>query len=155
MGLDMYLDKKIYIGGNYEHNKVTGTIDLKRDGKPVKVNLKQLTYITERAGYWRKCNQIHKWFVDNVQEGEDDCKEYYVDKEKFEQLLLACKTVKENKGVAVTVLPTESGFFFGSTDYDEYYMRDIENTITIIEDVLKDIDEDGHLAGEYYYHSSW
>lgn len=28
--------------------------------------------------YWRKANAIHKWFVDNVQKGKDNCKEYRV-----------------------------------------------------------------------------
>ena len=44
MGLDMYLTKKIYVGANYEHNKVTGRITIKKDGEPVKVNLKKVTY---------------------------------------------------------------------------------------------------------------
>ena len=30
------------------------------------------------VAYWRKANAIHKWFVDNVQKGKDDCKEYRV-----------------------------------------------------------------------------
>ena len=30
-------------------------------------------YIAEQIGYWRKANAIHQWFVDNVQDGEDDC----------------------------------------------------------------------------------
>lgn len=29
--------------------------------------------IREEVGYWRKANHIHKWFVDNIQDGEDDC----------------------------------------------------------------------------------
>ena len=37
--------------------------------------------------YWRKANQIHKWFVDNVQEGVDNCGEYYVSHEKLQELL--------------------------------------------------------------------
>ena len=37
----------------------------------------------EEVGYWRKANQIHKWFVDNVQDGVDDCGEYKVTKEQL------------------------------------------------------------------------
>jgi hypothetical protein len=29
--------------------------------------------IHESVGYWRKANAIHGWFVENVQDGEDDC----------------------------------------------------------------------------------
>lgn len=28
MGLDMFLNKRIYVGANYEHNNVNGTIEL-------------------------------------------------------------------------------------------------------------------------------
>ena len=41
-----------------------------------------------------------------------------------------------------------SGFFFGGTDYDEWYYNDIENTIKILESALEDGDE-------FYYSSSW
>ena len=30
------------------------------------------------AGYWRKANHIHKWIVDNLQDGKDDCQEHSV-----------------------------------------------------------------------------
>ncbi len=36
------------------------------------------------VGYWRKANQIHNWFVKNVQGGVDDCGYYGVTKEKLE-----------------------------------------------------------------------
>ena len=78
MGLDMSLTKKVYIGAQYEHNQVTGTIDLYSAGKPILIELKKVTYIEEEAGYWRKANAIHRWFVENVQKGEDDCRDYYV-----------------------------------------------------------------------------
>lgn len=44
-------------------------------------------------GYWRKANQIHKWFVDNVQDGIDDCEYYEVSKDKLGELLKVCKEV--------------------------------------------------------------
>jgi hypothetical protein len=38
--------------------------------------------------------------------------------------------------VASELLPTESGFFFGNTDYNEYYYRDLLDTKKIIEEAL-------------------
>jgi len=148
MGLDMYLYKKIYVGANYEFNKITGKIELYRDGKLINVNLSKVSEIVEDCGYWRKANHIHKWFVDNVQDGEDNCAEYYVSKEKLKDLLKLCKDSLENKDMAQQLLPTSSGFFFGSTDYDEYYYQDIEDTIKIIEPLIES-------DGDIYYHSSW
>lgn len=54
--------------------------------------------------------------------------------------------------LAKELLPTTSGFFFGGTDYDEYYVDQIENTIRIINDVLKGTDFDTEAI---YYFSSW
>lgn len=179
MGLDMYLTRKIYVGANYEHNKVTGTIALKKDGKDIPVQLNKVTSIEEDAAYFRKVNHVHKWFVENVQDGVDDCKEYYVSKEKLRELVEICKKVvksleKSGKktiqvkvgfrngedwyedlevftdtSLAEELLPTQSGFFFGGTEYDEWYLQSCKNTIEMLEPLLED------EIGEYYYSSSW
>ena len=95
MGLDMYLSKKIYVGGNYEHNNVKGKIELTtgNNNEPIKVDLKKLSYIQEEVGYWRKANAIHNWFVNQVQEGNDDCKSYYVASSDLKELYNICKEV--------------------------------------------------------------
>lgn len=49
---------------------------------------------TQEVAYWRKANAIHKWFVDNIQDGIDDCGNYEVTKEDLEELLHVCKLVK-------------------------------------------------------------
>jgi len=157
MGLDMYLRKKIYIGANFGNNNVKGAIHLTKgeNNTPVKINLNKVTYIIEDAGDWRKANQIHAWFVENVQEGEDNCKEYYVSDDKLEELLSLCKKIKANPTLAPELLPTQDGFFYGSTDYDEYYWEDIDSTIKIIEDVFSEKGENGYYPFEVYYQSSW
>lgn len=156
MGLDMYLSKKTYIGNNYrDENERIKIITPKVDNSlfPIKTEIKEerIVNIEERVGYWRKANQIHKWFVENIQNGEDDCREYYVDKSQLKQLFDICKEVLENKENIEKVkelLPIQKGFFFGSYDYDEYYFEDIENTIKIIEPLLEE-------EGKFYYQSSW
>lgn len=102
------------------------------------------------CAYWRKANQIHKWFVDNVQNGSDDCGEYYVSQDKLIELLALCKHALATKDP--NLLPPQAGFFFGGTDIDEWYWKDLENTINQIERIfaLKQID---NLS--FYYNSSW
>lgn len=109
-------------------------------------------HIYESVGYWRKANAIHKWFVNNVQDGEDDCGYYEVTKEQLEELLGICNTIKSDPESASSLLPTQCGFFFGSTDYDEWYMQDIESTIEILTSVLKETDFDKQMIA---YSSSW
>jgi len=93
--------------------------------------------------------------VENVQEGEDNCKEYYVSDDKLQELLSLCKQIKANPTLAPELLPTQDGFFYGSTDYDEYYWEDIDSTIKIIEDVFSEKEENGYYPFEVYYQSSW
>lgn len=52
-------------------------------------------YMAEQVAYWRKANAIHNWFVENVQDGEDNCKDYIVQKENLTTLRDLCKTVIE------------------------------------------------------------
>lgn len=155
MGLDMYLTKRTYIGSEYEHrNVVVKNIDITIDGKEVKINPKRIQAITESVGYWRKANHIHRWFVENIQDGEDDCGEYNLTIEDLKSLLDDCIQVKNNHEFSENVLPTGEGFFFGSTDYDEYYYQNIDDTIKIIEDILSETEEDNYNVS-FTYQSSW
>lgn len=164
MGLDMYLKKHIYIGANYEHNEVTGRISLKRKGIPMKIELKKVTEIIQEAAYWRKANQIHQWFVVNCQNGVDDCGEYDVSIEKLKELYDLCVRVKKNPDLAEQLLPTQGGFFFGSTNYGENYMFDIDTTITALGPIIREhFNEDGikkpaserPVLTSFVYHASW
>lgn len=156
MGLDMYLTKKTYVGGNYEFNKVEGNVKLNVRGNELPVRLDRLTYVIEDVGYWRKANQIHKWFVDNVQGGVDDCSKYTVEVEKLKELLRICKKVKKDHSLAEKLLPTQEGFFFGGTSYDEYYFYDIDTTINILTPLLKELKAQPETIFSYIeYQSSW
>jgi hypothetical protein len=150
MGLDMYLDKRTYVK-QWDHidEAKQYKIEVTRGGEPTNIDPKKVKYIIEEAGYWRKANAIHKWFVDNCQDGVDDCRDAYVGFNNLQALLDLCRIVIIDKSKAEQLLPSTSGFFFGNTEYDEWYYNDIQNTIEILEKALEDKD------GEYYYSSSW
>ena len=161
MGLDMHLSKKTYVQ-NWEHHtpEERHEVIVKKGGELVEtIKAHRVKYIEEEVAYWRKANHIHKWFVDNIQGGEDNCNHYYVEIDDLINLLDLCKKVKEDPSKGDELLPTTEGFFFGSTDYDEDYMRDIEYTIEILEEVLSEKvkDENGreYYSSGYYYSSSW
>jgi hypothetical protein len=149
MGLDMYLDKRTYVK-YWEHNGDDNyEVKVTKAGNPTNIESKKVKYIIEEAGYWRKQNQIHRWFVENVQQGVDNCGDYYVDRNQLETLLELCQKVKADNSLADELLPSASGFFFGGTEYDEWYFNGIDNTIDILKEALEDEN------GEYYYSSSW
>ena len=106
-------------------------------------------YIMTEEICWRKANQIHRWFVENVQNGVDNCAMYYVSKESLYKLKELCEKVLEDTSLAPSYLPTQSGFFFGSTDYDSFYFDGLKYTIEKINELLKE-DYD-----YYKYQSSW
>jgi len=95
MWLDMYMRQKFYVK-NWEHDDLNkhNIINISRDWKPrTDIPLDKVCYIETESMYWRKANAIHKWFVDNVQDSEDDCWEYYVSHEQLQRLHNLCKTV--------------------------------------------------------------
>lgn len=104
---------------------------------------------------WRKSNQIHKWFVDNVQGGVDECQESHVDISKLYQLRDLCEQVMANPDRAAELLPTDSGFFFGSTEYDEWYFRDTKETLDWLNDFLLKDALDAMKGWNFYYRSYW
>lgn len=99
----------------------------------------------EEAGYWRKANQIHAWFVKNVQGGVDDCNEYSVDYDQLLELKALCEEVIKTKNS--DLLPPQSGFFFGSTEINEDYYHYLHITIETINKLSPE--------SRYYYSSSW
>lgn len=176
MGLDMYLCRK-----------ETADVDvaklrLVRKGKASAFVLDKPAEQKEEIGYWRKANQIHQWFVTNVQRGLDDCEEYVVETHQLVRLLqtvneviAACKLVPgkvvasytfggdgqrvenlqdgkviKDSSVAERLLPTHEGFFFGPTDYDEWYLENLVSTKKILTAALKSA-----KGGQFTYQSSW
>ena len=152
MGLDSYLYKKSYVrSGDWYKPEVRMEVEVKTGGKvDERIKPERVKYIVEEVAYWRKANQIHNWFVQNVQNGIDECQSSYVSREKLEELLDVCKQVEADNDLASTLLPSASGFFFGGTEYDEWYFKDISNTIVYLTEILED-----ELADEFEYNASW
>ena len=106
----------------------------------------------EEAMYWRKANAIRGWFSklpDFVDNGNTP-----ISKKNLTDLLEICNTVRESKGtpseysVVMNNLPPEDGFFFGSTEIDDWYWEDIDNTIDFLKEWLPKINEYDEL--EYW-----
>ena len=155
MGLDMYLHAKKY-ESNYNfqverngENETFRTI-LTAVGGYVTPDSPALE-VSLNIGYWRKVNAIHNWFVKELANGVDECQPIYVPRDKLVELRLICKQVLKDKSLAGTLLPTGAGFFFGSTEFDEWYFRGLEDTIEQIEKALVMLDE----KWSFEYQASW
>ena len=165
MGLDMYLNARKHL--EKINWKALQSNDELSYNSPEAVypkfnDLLELTQLTDVAtdiygatvevtcAYWRKANQIHNWFVTNIQNGEDNCGEYYVPQDKLTELMVICEHALEFKDS--TLLPPQAGFFFGGTDIDEWYWRDLESTVTQLKRIFA-LPEVDNLS--FYYSSSW
>lgn len=155
MGLDMYLSAKKYMSKYFDPADVqriekindifgvTGIEDGDYGAEEVKF----------RVAYWRKANAIHDWFVQNCQDGVDECQEAWVSREQLQELIDICKEVLADPSKASQLLPTRSGFFFGGTDYDDWYKQDLQYTIERLEKILSDPSFGKGI--DFYYQSSW
>lgn len=114
------------------------------------IDVDKIAYVEEKIAYWRKAYQIHSWFVEHVQGGVDECQTgpaFGVS--TLKELVDVCKDALESRDP--TLLEPESGFFFGSTDIDEWYWEGLRETISMLEPYTSEEDEDS----EFLYHSSW
>lgn len=194
MGLDMFLWKMKKQKGK-TFNEVM-EIKRKLDNEEIKgvekENLKMYMFHTKLENinyeydslfkevyYWRKANAIHQWFVDNIQNGNDDCEDYRVMQKDIQLLIETLKEVynslcdkemitkkvkdgtieyeikvfkEEDLEKAKELLPTQEGFFFGGTEYDEYYFEQIKDTLNDLQILDRSFDyENNYLI----YGSSW
>lgn len=95
------------------------------------------------VAYFRKVNFLLPFF-----DYGDNCSYQEVTKEEVEELVETCNLVlkyEPKKNCIVTVkdedeleklLPTEDGFFFGSTKYDTYYFSDVKQVRRKFESML-------------------
>ena len=195
MGLDMYLEVETYFSRPMDwmkpeaksecapsYNTLLGLLPGKPSDDSYGIS------VSYTVAYWRKANAIHKWFVDNVQNGVDNCQRSWVSIDQLNELLSVCHEVvkaaslidghvadgahsgtdsegnfvwvddyKEGKVIEAPeiiekLLPTESGFFFGSTGYDQYYLEDVKNTITQLQGILAQYQ--GKRV-DFHYQASW
>jgi hypothetical protein len=111
---------------------------------------------------WRKSNQIHGWFVNNLGDGVDECQEMYVPRAALVELKGICKTLlvkkernaNEANELAAELLPPMEGFFFGAYNIDEWYWGDIQYTYDAISDLLNEIPDDSWKY-RITYQASW
>jgi hypothetical protein len=150
MGLDMYLYAKKFIS-DAEYFQQGDTFDvIASKVNATGIHQRIIYLLKEQVAYWRKANAIHNWFI-NLHDSEDDGSPIGLGKDNLEELQRVCAEVISNPKLAEELLPTASGFFFGSTEYDEWYFGSIQETHDIIDTILKTIPDEW----SFEYQASW
>ena len=152
----MYLKASKYLAGGWNHSSPKQKKTFDAVCSAAGITKKALCAqeggmeISWSVGYWRKANAIHAWFVENVQDGKDDCQTSYVDRDTLKKLLAVCKEVVKTKNWQL--LSPQGGFFFGTTEIDESYWYQIDLTIKQLKAILsnKELKD-----CEFTYRASW
>ena len=123
-------------------------------------------FAPEEVGYFRKVNFLMEFFA-----YDGNCEYKEITREQLEELQDKCLVISSMKPSRVElykpdketpwdkarvvnvysdkdkqrcaeILPTCPGFFFGSTDYGEWYFADVKEVLTWVTGVLKDLEDD-------------
>ena len=129
MGLDMYLDR-------VSRNDNSGTVEVY---------------------YWRKANSIHNWILKETGTPSDfnvNDNDIELTKDMLIKFVEQAETVLKDKSdeTSARLIPSCSGFFFGSTEYDEWYYKDIEDTAEKFKELINTFDFESY---ELVYSCWW
>lgn len=151
MGLDMYVyaEKFISTSTNSQHFETVRKIFPKEI-----VDNPTHAFVTMEVISWRKVNAVHRWFVENYANGIDECRRMYVFFKDLLRLKEVCQQVIDDPDRAPELLPTMDGFFFGSTEYDDYYFDDLHYTVSCIKRIEQCSEEELDSLS-FYYQASW
>lgn len=94
---------------------------------------------TKEELYFRKVNFLLPHFG-----YEENCSNLEISKCQVEDLVENCNKVLADHSLADELLPSKAGFFFGSTDYDEWYFNDVESVRDSFEKLLNEFDFDNN-----------
>ena len=76
----------------------------------------------------------------------------YVEVDTLKRLVDLCKEVLADNSKAEDLLPTQDGFFFGDTGYNDYYFEDLAYTVEKLTPFVTDPD---WQIWDFNYQSSW
>ena len=112
---------------------------------------------TDEVAYWRKQNMLHHFILE--QTGADhnmNCTYVEVPYEVLYEFIGRANDILKARGshresLAEKLLPTHSGFFFGSTEYDKWYYESLKNIRADFRSIIQTTD----FVNQTLYYSCW
>jgi hypothetical protein len=161
MGLDIYFHKTKRTEWERFQNEMTAYENLPKDEQTDGSNPSR-DFGPKQIGYFRKVNFLMSFF-----NYDGNCEYKEIGRERLQALRDACAEIAKMKPVRYEVtqyayggtdkvkvysdadkkrcaelLPTQSGFFFGNTDYDQSYFYDVKEVFIWVDGVLSDLADD-------------
>ena len=91
----------------------------------------------KEVAYFRKVNFLLPFF-----EYGENCSRLEIDGYKIDELLVKCKQVLEDNSLAEALLPTQGGFFFGNTEYNDWYFYYVKEVYDKFSEIAEDFNSD-------------
>lgn len=98
----------------------------------------------EEIAYFRKVNFLMAFFA-----YVDNCEFVEITKEQVSDLVDRATRVWENHSLAEELLPTQSGFFYGSTEYSDWYFEDVKDVRDTFQEILDNTDWEHEIVEMY------
>jgi hypothetical protein len=150
MGLDMYLEATRYVAPSDAQTEpmrraigaAIGYVPPKaRPGQDC--SLLEVSGVTVRVGYWRKFRVLHRWFVNNVQQGHDDCRPAFVSADTLMELEEQLEQVSDD--------PQSASEHFTDDEEETLEEGEVDYTLRILHHA-KRLQEQGW---DIYYRANW
>lgn len=98
----------------------------------------------KEVAYFRKVNFLLPFF-----EYGENCSRLEIDDYKIDELLFKCKQVLEDHSLAETLLPTQGGFFFGNSEYNDWYFEDVKEVYDKFSEIAEDFNSDEDMLAMF------
>lgn len=98
--------------------------------------------IKETLHDFRKRNWLIPFVENAVGDEVENCGCYELSKETMIDLLDRIDKVLADHNFAEELLPTQGGFFFGGTEYDDQYFKNLQDAKDKLEEDVKSMDDD-------------
>lgn len=98
----------------------------------------------KEIAYFRKVNFLMAFF-----QYEDNCEFVEITKEQVSDLVERATKVWNDHSLAEELLPTQSGFFYGSTEYSDYYFEDVKDVRDTFQEILDNTDWEKEIVEMY------
>ena len=98
--------------------------------------------IKETSHDFRKRNWLMPFVENAIDKEVENCEYYELSKETMLDLLDRIDKVLADHAFAEELLPTQGGLFFGSTQYDEWYFKSLQDAKDKLEEDVKSMDDD-------------
>lgn len=148
MGLDIYFykfKKADWKKASELKEAIANEPDDEKANKMIDEANEMLPDIQTEIGYFRKVNFLMAFF-----NYEGNCEYKEITRKQLRELKDKCfavYTLKPGDGVMTDeiikkcseTLPTQAGFFFGNTNYDEWYFQEVKEVLEWVSGVLEDL----------------